>query len=164
MHMEREHEYGEECAIYPCEECGYRGQDKIAINQHVKEYHTSNVNSTTINLETSSNTTLEEFGIQRLPIISKRIRQNFDGMVIDDRGNIEVDDSDDEYSEQIDDELFDDYKPSTKKRKKISVITKSKKAKSSESVSKPDTLSCDLCNVAFTRKDNLSRHNSNKHK
>ena len=45
LHMERVHEYGEECAIYPCEECGYRGQDKIAINQHVKEYHTSNVTS-----------------------------------------------------------------------------------------------------------------------
>ena len=85
-------------------------------------------------------------------------------MVIDDGGNIEVDDSDDEYSEEIDDELFDDYQPNTRKRKKISVIIQSKKTKSSKSVSKPDTLSCDICNVAFMRKDNLSRHNRNKHK
>ena len=49
LHMERVHQYGEECAIYPCEEYRYRGQDMIALNQHIKEYHTSNVNSTTIN-------------------------------------------------------------------------------------------------------------------
>ena len=40
LHMERVYEYGEECAIYPCEECRYRGQDMIALNQHIKEYHT----------------------------------------------------------------------------------------------------------------------------
>ena len=32
LHMERFHEYGEECALYPCEEFGYRGQDKL--NHH----------------------------------------------------------------------------------------------------------------------------------
>ena len=26
LHMERVHEYGEECALYPYEECGYRGR------------------------------------------------------------------------------------------------------------------------------------------
>ena len=26
-HLVRVHEYGEECALYPCEECGYSGQD-----------------------------------------------------------------------------------------------------------------------------------------
>ena len=101
LHMERVHEYGEECAIYPCEECGYRGQDMIALNQHIQEYHTSNVNSTTIRFEASTNTTLEaslqEFGIQTLPVISKRIKQNF-GMIIDDEGNIDIDESDKEYS------------------------------------------------------------------
>ena len=55
-------------------------------------------------------------------LLSKRIRQNFDGMVIDDGGNIEVDDSDDEYSEEIDDELFDDYQQNTRKRRRWATL------------------------------------------
>ena len=72
-------------------------------------------------------------------------------MVIDADGHIEVDDSDNEYSEEID-ELFDDYEPNSRKRKNSSVVIQSKKTKSSESVSKANTLRFDLCNVTSQEK------------
>ena len=39
FHVQRFHEYGEECALYPCELCGYRGQDVDALRDHLSEYH-----------------------------------------------------------------------------------------------------------------------------
>ena len=62
LHMERVHEYGEECALYPCEECGYRGQDKLNLDTHIKECH--NLITQSIN---QSDSTFEEFGIEKLP-------------------------------------------------------------------------------------------------
>ena len=120
--------YGEECALYPCEECGVRGQDKLNLNIHVKECH----NSTTQSIN-QADSTLEEFGIEKLPEYSKRIRQNFDDLVIDDQGNIEIEDSDTEYETEkllMDDE--DDYQSNTKKRKPMSTMQskESKKQKS----------------------------------
>ena len=160
LHMERVHEYGEECALYPCEECGYRGQDKLNLDTHIKECH----NSTTQSIN-QSDSILEEFGIEKLPEYSKRIRQNFDDLVIDDQGNIEIEDSDAEYETEkllMDDE--DDYQSdaNTKKRKPTSTI-QSKKSKKQKSTSQ-NALSCEVCDVVFTRKDNLARHNRNKHK
>ena len=120
LHMERVHEYGEECAMYPCEECGYRGQDKLTINAHIQVYHSSNTTfeettyttfeETTNTTNSTTNSTLEEFGVKRLPEISKRIWQNFDGLVIDKEGHIEVEESDNEYSNDDDTEklLIDD--------------------------------------------------------
>ena len=63
--------------LYPCEECGYRGQDKLTLNNHIREYqnHNSLLQSTIL-----SDTTLEEFGVKTLQKISKRIQQNFDAM------------------------------------------------------------------------------------
>ena len=104
--------YGEECALYPCEECGVRGQDKLNLNIHVKECH----NSTTQSIN-QADSTLEEFGIEKLPEYSKRIRQNFEDLVIDYHGNIEIEDSDTEYETEkllMDDE--DDYQSNTKKQ------------------------------------------------
>ena len=92
LHMERFHEYGEESALYQCEECGYRGQDKLNLNTHVKECH----NSTTQSIN-QSDSILVEFGIEKLPEYSKRIRQNFEDLVIDYHGNIEREESDTEY-------------------------------------------------------------------
>ena len=39
FHVQRFHEYAEECALYPCELCGYRGQDINALNSHISENH-----------------------------------------------------------------------------------------------------------------------------
>ena len=132
LHMERVHEYGEECALYPCEECGYRGQHKLNLDTHIKECH--NLITQSIN---QSDSTFEEFGIEKLPDYSKRIRQNFDDLIIDDQGNIEVEDSDTEYSDEAEKLLIyddDDYQHNTKKRKQSSTIQpkKAKKQKSTK--------------------------------
>ena len=39
FHIQRFHEYGEECALYRCELCGYRGQDIHAMQDHLFVYH-----------------------------------------------------------------------------------------------------------------------------
>ena len=39
-HLERVHEYGETCAMYPCEQCGFQGRDKVELKSHVEESHT----------------------------------------------------------------------------------------------------------------------------
>ena len=164
LHMERVHEYGEECALYPCEECGYRGQDKLTLNNHIRECHNHNslMQSTIL-----SDNTLEEFGVKPLPKISKRIQQNFDDLLIDDEGNIEVEESDDEYTEDVEKLLIedDDDKPNTRKRKNIQKTSavQSQRAKK-QKLSEASAISCDICNAKFTRKDNLARHNRNKHK
>ena len=62
--------------------------------------------------------------IEALPVYSKRKKQNFDSLVMDDDGNIEVEESDDEYSNDKDDTekllAEDDYEifhPSKKERR-----------------------------------------------
>ena len=40
---------------------------------------------------------LLEFGIERLQEVSKRWKQNFEGLIIDKEGNIETDDSEEKY-------------------------------------------------------------------
>ena len=47
------------------------------------------------------NTTLDEFGVKTFPKIYKRVQQNFDDLVIDDEGNIEVEESDDDYAKML---------------------------------------------------------------
>ena len=64
FHMCRVHEYGEECSLYTCEKCGCRAQDKISLNNHIKEEHGS--------VGVSLMNTLLEFGIERLQEVSKR--------------------------------------------------------------------------------------------
>ena len=62
---------------------------------------------------------MEDTGIEALPVYSKREKQNFDSLVMDDDGNIEVEESDDEYSNDKDD-TEDDYEifhPSKKGRR-----------------------------------------------
>ena len=66
--------YVEECALYPCEECGVRGQDILNLNIHVKECH----NSTTQSIN-QSDSTLEEFEIE-----------NSRNTIIHDQGSIEI--------------------------------------------------------------------------
>ena len=95
-HALRVHEYGERCELYPCEKCGFSGTDIDAINFHNENFHGSSEQST-------NNFTLEDTGIEALPVYSKRKKQNFDSLVMDDDGNIEVEESDDEYSNDKDD-------------------------------------------------------------
>ena len=39
FHIQRFHEYADECALYRCEFCGYRGQDIPAMQDHLFVYH-----------------------------------------------------------------------------------------------------------------------------
>ena len=83
---------------------------------------------------------------------------------MDEEGNIEVEESDDEYSNDKDDTekllVEDDYKifePSKKRKKsKMFVDQRNKPQKKSK-------FECDVCKSCFTRKDNLARHIKNKH-
>ena len=39
-HKERVHEYGEQCTLYPCDECGYQGRDIVELKKHKESEHT----------------------------------------------------------------------------------------------------------------------------
>ena len=73
FHMCIVHKYGEERSLYICEECRCRGQDKISFNNHIQEEHGS--------VGVSLMNTLFEFGIERLQEVSKRWKQNFEGLI-----------------------------------------------------------------------------------
>ena len=78
-----------------------------------------------------------------------------------------MEESDDEYTEDVEKLLIedDDDRPKTRKRKNIhkTFAVQSQTAKK-QKMSEANSLSCDVCNTKFTRKDNLARHNRNKHK
>ena len=38
-HLLRRHEYGETCEIYPCDECGFIGEDLTSLKHHVTNEH-----------------------------------------------------------------------------------------------------------------------------
>ena len=44
-HEQRVHEYGETLELYPCEECGFRGTDLVAIKSHIVEVHRGESNA-----------------------------------------------------------------------------------------------------------------------
>ena len=87
-HALRVHEYGECCELYPCDKCGLRGTDIDAIQSHIENFHGSSE-------QTTNDITLEDTDIEALPVNSKRKKQNFDGLVMDDEGSIDVEESDD---------------------------------------------------------------------
>ena len=42
-HKERVHGYGEDCQLYPCEECGFRSSDNLSLKKHVEDMHPKNL-------------------------------------------------------------------------------------------------------------------------
>ena len=40
-HLERVHEYGESCHMYPCDKCGFSAGDILSLKKHVDEDHAS---------------------------------------------------------------------------------------------------------------------------
>ena len=65
FHIQRFHEYGEECALYPCELCGYRGQDVDALRDHISEYHENPEKSSMDNQEVSGPEVLPDLFVQK---------------------------------------------------------------------------------------------------
>ena len=98
----------------PCEKFGFTGTDIDLIHSHIETFHGSSE-------ETTTHITLVDTGIEAQPVYFKRIKQNFDGLVLDNAGNIEVEESDDEYEEKENAEKLladDEYAYSTIKKKK----------------------------------------------
>ena len=84
------------------------------IHSHIETFHGSSE-------ETTTHITLVDTGIEGKPVDFKRIKQDFDGLVLDNAGNIEVEESDDEYEEKENAEKLladDEYAYSTIKEKK----------------------------------------------
>ena len=132
-HEIRVHDYGETFDLYPCGECGFRGTDVNEIRNHIKERHT---NESNVECDT-----LEELGIFKLPEVSKRIKQNFQDLNINEHGDILVDEDDkDEDFEQIEisyqEEENTPKKTGSKRlREKRNFIETSRESKAVEDVS-----------------------------
>ena len=77
------------CEFYPCEKCG--GTHIDAIHSHIENFQGSTE-------QTTNDITLEETDIEAIPVCSKCKKQNFDDLVMDDEGNIDVEESVDEYN------------------------------------------------------------------
>ena len=99
--------------------------------------------------------TLEDLGITQLPIVSKRKRQNFDDIDIDENGDIIVKEEDDE---DISFSTTYNYRKKRKAEKEINMPPKKNKK------SQPSNgLKCEICGNSFSRKDSLTRHKRNQH-
>ena len=105
-------------------------------------------------------------------------KHNFDDLHIDTDGIIEVENDNDLINSRDDEILMmsdddSDTVITTEESIKEKEVNRKRKAKSNaiaapsqrnKIVAKPGThLNCDICNVNFSRKDNLSRHMRNKH-
>ena len=188
-HEERVHEYGEMFELYPCEECGFRGTDLLAIKSHISEVHRGELNpSVSLSSDTEASS-LEDLGIKKLPVITQRRKQNLKDLNIDDNGDILLEDDTDDEDFNSQEELLlleeDDWVPpetmkpiSTRRTRAIGnqpmvmeeILEPERKRKADEQVKAPkrlktghNSLQCHICDSNFTRKDNLSRHIKNKH-
>ena len=88
-HMTRVHEYGEQFALYPCEECGFRATDLMEIRQHIEDEH-------------KKDNSLQILEMSQLPVVSKRRKHQFSELEIDEDGNINVEEEDEEYDSHTD--------------------------------------------------------------
>ena len=81
-HFERFHEFGESFRIYPCELCGFSGDDVPSIKNHMEEHN--------------RDVSLELLRIIQLPEITNRRKHNFEDIVKDNESNIDVADEEDD--------------------------------------------------------------------
>ena len=103
--------------------------------------------------------------MEKLPEFSKRIQQNFKDLVINANGFVEGEDCDDEYVNGEDTEkllIEDEILPNFRQKRKRKTTEENEKTTKKTKTSK-QPLSCEICSVSFSRKDNLSRHVRNKH-
>ena len=114
----RVHEYGEQFALYPCEECGFRGTDVRELKNHINEEHTAD-----------SSNSLQSLGIYQLPVVSKRRHHDFGDLAIDEEGNINIEDDDDEFDAHSDELLLlDDNDDDESSKPDTSIIKTKRKA------------------------------------
>ena len=170
-HVERVHEYGELYQLYPCEECGLRASDLLELRKHTDEGHGNVVENS-----------FEALGIRKLPVITKRRKQNFSDLQIDDNGIIDIDDDFDDDFISSEEELLlveesdwetnipetvTERRSSKRKAKTTEVAIKRKRmdkvVPEKGSKSKDGIFQCEVCATKFSRKDNMLRHVKNKH-
>ena len=157
-HMVRVHQYGETCSMYPCEECGFIGDDVTSIDSHVRNHHAGQRNDEELlkeDFEEETFTNLSEISVK------KRIKQNLEGIDFD-----EDSDDDKEYTPTIEEEdefeaLNKATRQNRKRKNESDVLQPKKKTKTVPKAA--DSLSCEVCQITFSRKDNLKRHVSKKH-
>ena len=150
-----------------CEDCGCRGDDIVSIRTHIETNHNNFV------IGSDSLGSLEDFGIKKLPEITKRRKQDLRDLVMDENGDLvlDYDDKDEDFVSRDELLLIEEEdlghiitsrrrKPTMKKRKVDEVVIPKKRQKQAET---SNVLQCKQCNLSFTRKDNLSRHVRNKH-
>ena len=97
-HAERIHEYGETCELYPCEECGFSGQDMKSLKDHTASVHNNTSKVSSLTSETSYEKLLDsdlDDRVEPIPmpklIVYKRIVQHLKHINLDE-------DSDDEWN------------------------------------------------------------------
>ena len=153
-HEERFHEYGESFELYPCEQCGFKGSTIVSIRRHISEIHDS--------IETNC-VSLEELGISRIPEVTTRRKHNFSDLIINDDGDIDVDDEETDENFNLSSEdvnLNESPIRKSSKRKITSVVSPKKKRRLVEESPK---FVCEICNITFTLKHNMTRRNKRKH-
>ena len=144
--------------LYPCEECGFRGGDMRELASHMDQGH-----------ESETECSMESLGISQLPVYTKRRKQNFSELSIDDNGdiNVEEEDSDPEFTmddDNDDEESVIESEPSSQsvKRKITHIVTPPTKRRKIAAKKKTKHI-CDVCKLAFVQKNSLTRHMKNKH-
>ena len=168
-HVERIHVYGKTCEMYPCEECGFSGQDKKALKDHMISSH-SNTEETSYEklLESDLDDSGEHSTRMSEFVVGKRIKQNLQNINLDE----DSDDDGDWDASQVDDTEDDDIDIKTPPRVERTRSFKRKQTGSEESQPQKKTkpavientgLACDICDVKFIQKDNLKRHHLRKH-
>ena len=120
--------------------------------------------------EAEQSNNLEDLGIVQLPVYSKRIKQTFPGLIIDEEGAIEVDDSDEEFSVTV----VESPEKNVQKRKVIEALKRkrkvtealepNKKSKQNKTQLKNQTaFICDICKASLSRKNSLITHIKKMH-
>ena len=119
--------------------------------------------------ESETECSRESLGISQLPVYTKRRKQNFSELSIDDNGdiNVEEEDSDPEFTmddDNDDEETVIESEPSSQsvKRKITHIVTPPTKRRKIAAKKKTKHI-CDVCKLAFVQKNSLTRHMKNKH-
>ena len=91
---------------------------------------------------------------------SSSSKQTFPGLIIDEEGAIEVDDSDEEFSVTV----VESPEKNVQKRKVTEALEPNKKSKQTKTQLKNQTaFICDICKASLSRKDSLMRHIKKMH-
>ena len=170
-HHERVHEYGEICEIYPCDQCGFSGTGVREIDDH-KQSHDSGERTRSTNKTKSfagidSHDDIEDIDLDNSYLDADwKTTKNDEMLLKEDQHDYDLNFSCEEceYESVLETDLQTHVRrkheqKSSNKRKIIEADIPNAKKKSKTAVS----VSCDICQKIFTRKDNVVRHKRKVH-